>query len=161
MEKISILNWTIEFDYEKTKEHYRNHHYITEGCSCDDCKNYVEACDFVPSDMKLLSERLGIDLKKPSDLFYCTDYSDGTCLYWAGYDIVGKIIEGPEKIEEIVVNKNSETERKAITVPEKKFFTEGFEICFYTINPIIIGELKYPCITLDLNGKFIRVYNET
>ena len=71
MNKKEILDWEIEFDFEFTNKYYENLPYITDGCTCLNCANYEEACEYIIPEMKMLSIELGIDLKKPCDLFYC------------------------------------------------------------------------------------------
>jgi len=159
MERIKILEWEIEIDKEKTIQHYKSLPLVSNGCCCDECINYVQACDYVPSEFLALTEGLGINLKKAAETFYCADYDDGTCLYWVGCDIIGRIVNGPDrtmKQEKIQVWKEHKTPDR---VPDKKTFIKGFDICFYTISPITINGVEFETITLDFEGVFLRIPN--
>ncbi|MGE8037646.1 hypothetical protein [Lysinibacillus sp. NPDC093692] len=96
MKQITIGSWTIEVDVNKTKEFYRKHHLITEGCDCDFCANFVLACDKFPPAIKELFNLLGIDPRKEGEVSEYMENKDGTHLYGAFYHIVGRIIEGPK-----------------------------------------------------------------
>lgn len=157
MERLKILDWEIEIDREKTIQHYKELPLVSNICCCSNCINYVEACSYLPIEFLNLSENLGIDFKKAAEIFYCTDYDNGTCLYWAGCNIIGRIISGPDiypKLSDIKYWEDTKAQHK---IPNKLIYTNNFHICFYTIPPIIINELQFDAITLDFNGILLRI----
>lgn len=160
MVRVEILDWVIDFDFEKTTKYYESLPYLTNGCTCIDCINYEKACDLIIPEMRELSKLLGINLKKPCDIFYCLDYGDGTCLYWVGYDIIGIIVKGPNIVVQKVSNLSIKSDSKSPIVPVHRAYADGFEISFYSLPSILIDGIEFQRITLDLNGRFLRVVKE-
>lgn len=159
MEHIKILEWELDINKERTLEHYISLPLVSDGCTCNECINYVQACDYVPTEFLALTEGLGIDLKKAAETFHCGDYGNGTCMYWAGFDIIGRIVSGPDRIPKLDITQNLEEHKTPDKIPDKKRYIKDFDICFYTISPIKINGVLYQAITLDFEGIFLRVYN--
>lgn len=157
MERLKVLDWEVEIDREKTMEHYKELPLVSDRCCCHNCINYVQACSYVPTEFLNLSRNLGIDFKKAAEIFYCTDYDNGTCLYWAGCDIIGRIVSGPDRYPKSSDIKYGEEDKSLYKVPNKMSYTNNFDICFYTIPPIIINGVQYEAITLDFEGILLRI----
>lgn len=139
MEHLKILDWEIEIDRETTIEHYKELPFVSDRCCCDNCINYVQACDHIPLEFLNLSRDLGIDFKKAAEIFFCTDYENGTCLYWAGCDIIGRVVSGPNRYPMLSDIKNCEEEKPPHKIPNKLSYINNFDICLYTISPIIVN----------------------
>lgn len=157
MERLKILDWEIEIDREKTIEHYKELPLVSDRYCCYNCINYVQACSYIPTEFLSLSKNLGIDLKKAAEIFYCTDYDNGTCLYWAGCDIIGRIVSGPDRHPKLSDIKYWEEGKAPHKIPNKMSYTNNFDICFYTIPPITINEVQFGAITLDFEGILLRM----
>ncbi|MBS3680772.1 hypothetical protein KGF86_11140 [Ornithinibacillus massiliensis] len=96
MKRMELGSWIIEVDVMKTKEFYNHYHLITEDCDCEDCANYVLACETFPHEIKALFHSLGIDPRKEGEISHYIANQDGTHVYGIFYHIVGRIIDGPE-----------------------------------------------------------------
>ncbi len=96
MKKIKLNNWFLEFDYEKTKEFYGSYHLITDGCDCLNCKNFVQAINYLPTDVLSFITSFGIDPRKEGEISEYCENGDGTHLYGGFFHIVGRLISGPD-----------------------------------------------------------------
>jgi hypothetical protein len=68
MKQIKLNNWHLEFDCDKTKEFYASYHLITDDCECMNCKNFVEAINYLPKDVLTFIASFGIDLRKEGEV---------------------------------------------------------------------------------------------
>lgn len=159
MEKIKILDWTIEIDREKTIEYYKSIPYVAELCECEDCLNFEKACKLINDDIKELFNKLGVDVQKSQELFYCTDNDDGTCLYWAFCDIIGTIIEGEDCMiyDRIPENKETGLSEAYLSHPVLVTYRDGFDIGFNKRQDLEYRGIKYKAICLQFEGVFKRV----
>ena len=91
MEQISLMNWLLEVDVEKTKDFYSKD---IELCDCLYCQNYMEACNHIDNSVMEIFATFGINSSKPSHLSFFDEMEDGMRLYHMNYHIVGKLVEG-------------------------------------------------------------------
>lgn len=159
MDKIKILDWIIEIDREKTIEYYNSMPYVKELCECENCLNFEKACEFIKDEVRELFNKLGIDIKKSQELFYCMDNDDGTCLYWAFCDIIGNIIKEKDCMITDRIPENKETGLSEILIshPVLISYIEGFNIGFNKRQDLEYSGIKYEAICLQFEGVFKRV----
>lgn len=53
--------------------------------------------------------------------------------------------------------KNCEKDKPPHKIPNKLSYINNFDICLYTISPIIVNGVKFEAITLDFEGILLRI----
>ena len=83
----------IDIDVEKTREFYRTANIITDGCTCDGCRNYVKATQYFPKNVQELFDEWGIDLNKAAEIWAICGFDNGKVLLYGGfYHVCGKLL---------------------------------------------------------------------
>jgi hypothetical protein len=91
--RIAVAEWELEVDAQATAVAYR---LLGEPCSCAYCRNYRQAYTALPSELLQLLDSLGVDPASPVHTSEVCESPDGTHLYIVYYDVVGRIISGPD-----------------------------------------------------------------
>lgn len=68
---ISTHGWEFDFDYDKTREYYKNNE---NRCTCAPCRNFYQNVDSLPLDLVSFLEQFGIDVSRPIE--QCSDFAD-------------------------------------------------------------------------------------
>lgn len=85
-------DYQLEIDVEKTRAFYETADTITDGCTCDGCRNYALAVDGFPQSVKEFFAMLGVDLQKAAEIIPWCAEDDGKALFYGGfYHICGRI----------------------------------------------------------------------
>lgn len=92
--KFTFGNTTIETTHCENTEYYRNIPIITDECSCDKCRNFINGVSRLAPEISHFFTELDIDIKKPVSLsaLYSENNGNSVC-YWAFYELCGSIIE--------------------------------------------------------------------
>lgn len=99
MDRVTYGPWVIEIDRRRTEEFYASHHLITQDCSCTDCLHYVQACENFPAEIREFFSALGVDPRKEGEVSEFGRNKDSMQLYIVFYHFAGKIIDGPDQLE--------------------------------------------------------------
>ena len=86
--------YKLDVDVEKTKKFYETAERLSEGCSCDGCRNFEQAVDILPRPVTEFFAMLGID---PKRICECTAFSRKTnnALFYQGFcHACGTVLEG-------------------------------------------------------------------
>ncbi len=86
--------YQLDLDVEKTIEVYKKLDYVSQGCSCLNCKNFESATDHVSSEIKSFFDQIGVDIKKPAEIYVNFSDEEGITHYGGFYHICGKILKG-------------------------------------------------------------------
>lgn len=84
--------YKVDVDVARTKAFYQNALYASEQCPCDGCQNYVRAVDTFPKAVLMFFASLGIDPKKPSEVWVNNPDHNGLLLYHGFYHLCGTIL---------------------------------------------------------------------
>ena len=87
-------NYKVDIDAEKTRRLYEKAETVTEGCSCQSCRNFYHAVDALPQPVRDFFEKLGIDLKRAFDATGWYREKDGTVHYTGILMACGNVLEG-------------------------------------------------------------------
>lgn len=85
----------VEIDVHKIREFYDLAPIITDGCSCDGCRNYISAIDRFPPPVKKFFSKTGFDAKKATEIITWHSEGNGSALHYGGfYHLCGRLIKG-------------------------------------------------------------------
>lgn len=99
LRNIKITDWDLEVDFTRTHEYYSNHN-IDDDCKCTSCKNYRVNCQYFSSQLMEFFQSLGVDPSKEGEFMEFGPSKDGNVIYMGFYHLVGKIIDGPDYVED-------------------------------------------------------------
>jgi len=93
--QMAFNDWVVEVDVEKTKSYYNNYS-VDNDCSCLYCENYRAYCE------QLLSPalKIGIDPRKEGEFMDLNNGDDKNRPVLGMYHLIGRIISGPDNLEE-------------------------------------------------------------
>lgn len=97
----------LDVDVERTRKFYaRDNRW---QCDCRDCRNYDKAILAAPEAVVTFLRSLGIDPRKPAEVFNVTGMpeADGTIWYNGWYHVCGTLVECPETVTETVSENGS------------------------------------------------------
>ncbi|MDE6642276.1 MAG: hypothetical protein K2K63_17335 [Acetatifactor sp.] len=79
----------LDIDVQKTRSFYRKSANVSESCSCPGCRNYENAAGILPDEIKCFFNSIGVDIKKPAEVYVNSAHSDGSLLYGGFYHLCG------------------------------------------------------------------------
>ena len=94
LQQVRLLDWLLEIDREATISAYCQA--STQDCDCAYCRNYRQACVQLPFALLHVLDTLGIDPSRPTEAIEYCENEDGTHFYSGMYNVVGRIIDGPD-----------------------------------------------------------------
>lgn len=87
--------YIIDVDVEETQLCYKEQMLTTDNCGCDGCRNYLLAYELFPEKVKAFFEKLGIDGRKPYEVYEnCRECEGRQCFYGGSYFLCGTVIKG-------------------------------------------------------------------
>ncbi len=87
-------SYALDIDIQKTRLFYQKAAAVSVGCSCPGCRNFEKAVESLPDEIKHFFDTLGIDGKKPAEVYVYTVNGDGLVLYGGFYHLCGKLLSG-------------------------------------------------------------------
>ncbi len=100
-------DYVLDVDVERTREFYaRDDRW---QCDCQNCRNYDKAILTAPETVLAFLQSLGIDPRKPAEVFNVTGMQeeDGTIWYNGWCHVCGTLVECPENMTETVSENGS------------------------------------------------------
>lgn len=91
---VELGQYQLDIDVDKTREAYKAMRNLTEGCSCQGCRNYEKAVEVLPKEVWDFFDMLGIDMKKVTEVYVNTANLDGTLFYGGFYHLCGQMLAG-------------------------------------------------------------------
>ena len=67
LQKIVLGGYRLAVDVEKTRAYYAAHPLPWVTCTCGGCRNFVQAVNLLPEEVKAFFDRLGVDPEKPAE----------------------------------------------------------------------------------------------
>jgi hypothetical protein len=97
--KVTIARWVIDYDRDQTRLGYDP---VTAGlgCDCATCRNFLSVGQQVFSlEAHKLFEALGVDYRKPAEVFHNARLADGLHHYAGWFHFIGNIESGADVLE--------------------------------------------------------------
>lgn len=86
--------YVLDIDIQKTRSFYQKADPVTAGCSCSGCRNFEKSFKTLPDEIKRFFDALGIDGKKPAEVYTNTVNADGLVSYGGFYHLCGRLLRG-------------------------------------------------------------------
>lgn len=90
--RMEFGQFVLDVDPKRTQAYYETDPGI--GCDCSGCRNYPLAMEALPEEAKEFFRSLGIDPKKPAEVYVNCTQEDGTLFYGGFYHLCGRLIRG-------------------------------------------------------------------
>lgn len=146
---LTFDKFTINVDIEKNREFYRSAETLTKGCDCDGCRNYEKAADSFPESVKEFFEKLGIDPKKPAEIYVNCSEDNGKKLFYGGfYHLCGIVIDGDNAW--ISQKVDSTTTISHINEDYQYKIAEGYFVIFSSGEALFENGFSKPIIIMDI-----------
>lgn len=92
--EVQFGSYMLDIDIQRTILFYEKANTVSTGCSCPGCRNYEKAAESLPDEIKCFFNALGIDGKKPAEVYVNRVYPDGLVSYGGFYHICGRLLRG-------------------------------------------------------------------
>lgn len=152
MERVKILDWTIEVDRANTKTFQG--HLLTPSisCGCLYCQNFEKAVPNLPKKFVEVLTELGIDENKPAEVYKIYEVEKGLHFYGGWYHFIGRFLEGEDSY--------SATDEKT---RQAKFqqLDKGFSIGFTTTTNLVAKDFPRPVLQIEFTGTLPWLLDET
>lgn len=145
--RLTLGDYILDIDTEETKNYYRSERYVSEGCDCDGCQNYALASDQLTFEVSKLFSELGIDIKKPAEVY--VNYSENNILCYGGfYHICGKIIEGESPW--VITLETEDTMTSHLEEENMIGIANNYKIAFQEECSLLGKNFPRPCIQMEI-----------
>jgi|GEM_PF-132810 len=145
--------YVLDIDVEKTREYYEHKYAHEHYCSCAGCHNYEKAIAYAPKEIFDFFSQLGLDVRKPGEVYTLYTDDDGLVEYGGWYHLCGKVIEG-EKVKE-----HSDIRRIPLDIhyPSLECANQGiikeFSVSFREACSCLPDDFPLPAFQLDISAK--------
>lgn len=136
--------YILDIDVEKTRAFYLGAARITDGCTCQGCRNYEKWASSLSGASRAIFEGMGILPEKSPEVYVNCPNSDGSLFYGGFYHLSGTIMQGSEPWKEISVNISA--------LDEDPFFplTPGFRAAFTENVALLEKDFPAPVIQMEI-----------
>ena len=147
-------NYVLDIDVDETRNFYITARSISKGCSCSGCRNYEKAMDFVSKEVNSFFSQLGIDVKKPCEVYVNCTNTDNSVLYSGLYHVCGKMISGESAFISTGPNSKYLDEKRLLTL------TRDFRVFFQRELLLLEDSFPLPAIQLEILANIPWVIKE-
>lgn len=134
--EFSFGGYRLLVDAEKTREYYAAHPLPWVTCTCNGCRNFVQAVKLLPEEVRSFFAQLGVDPEKPGETSWFT-LTPAEASGDAWYHICGTILAGGEAPEGQRFN-------------EWLDVTEKFRAAFSPECYLLPEDFPRPCFQMDV-----------
>lgn len=159
MTTLQLSGWSIEFDKAATAAAYRPVPFVNQGCKCLSCENYYRAALHFPQIVLDFLANMGIDVRKPSEIYDCCTITDGKVLYGGFYHIVGNYLSGNDAWQPVKKKRFWHKVTASHPAPFHKI-EEGFEVGFTTMVALVPAGFPRPILQMEVSFEVPWVLEE-
>ena len=146
--RLEFGQFVIDADPERTRAYYETDPGIT--CTCSGCRNYARAAEAFPEGLRDFFRTLGIDSKKPAEVYVNCTQKDGTLFYAGFYHLCGKLVQGQGGWHTVVsddTGKTSAWDRESCYP-----VADGFLIAFTEDAALVAPDFPRPVLQLEIDA---------
>lgn len=154
---IKLNDCILDVDVERTRAFYERSdvHTIAQQCSCINCQNFDKAIMEVPARVTEFLLSLGIDPRKPAEVYNATGELEkgGTIWYNGWYHVCGTVVESPEMAEETLLDTGVIMKR---TCWEHSYSPDPdfpFKVLPILDNALLHNDFPTPVIQLEIDTR--------
>jgi hypothetical protein len=145
--RTELGEYILDIDVCENEKYYKNERYVSEGCECDGCRNYELAVDQVSTDVREMFNKLGIDIKKPAEVY--VNCSENNILFYGGfYHLCGTIVKGESPWE--VVSETKTSTVRHLNENRMICLEKSFRIAFQEGCALLDENFPRPCIQMEI-----------
>lgn len=148
--------YVLEVDIQKTRSFYQNANNVSAGCSCQGCRNYEKAAEILPDEVKQFFDALGVDIKKPAEVYVNMVNDDGLLLYGGFYHLCGRLLGGESAWVPDKSNKKAFYWDKSKTYSVSK----DLQVSFKEDRSLVEGGFPEPVLQMDIEANIPWVLEE-
>ena len=146
--------YQIDVDVEKTKTFYTKANVVSDGCSCDGCRNYERAIGTLSHEIISFFDKLGVDMKKVCEVYVNCKNSDGTLLYGGFCHICGVLLLGENEWVSDSASASHWEDGKSFPI------TDSFHISFQKECSLLENEFPLPALQMEISANIPWVLPE-
>ena len=158
-----FAHFEVDVDVERTRAFYQAARVMTDDCSCSGCRNFVKAMNFLPEKVTTFFTRLGVDMKKLTEIWVNCTNADGTISYNGLSNVCGKLIAGENAWVTCWEEKDPRKPYGVTKYWEEEntySITNDFRISFQEDCSLVDIDFPRPVIQLDLSADIPWVLDE-
>ncbi|MCM1523753.1 MAG: hypothetical protein NC120_04770 [Ruminococcus sp.] len=141
----------IEIDREKTAEFYRTAPVLSENCQCAYCRNYEKAADILSDAIQDFFKSVGVDIKKPAEVYHNCKTGDNAADYGGFYHLCGRILKG-EDIWKRISDPSDKTTVCAMETDLMHKAGDGFLVGFTDNICLLEDNFPRPVIQMEISA---------
>jgi hypothetical protein len=146
--------YKLDIDVEKTRDFYKTASLVSADCSCDGCRNYEKAIDFLPQKVISFFAQFGVEMKKVCEIYVNYARADDVVEYGGFYHVCGKVIAGDSAWIPTSPNTKHLEESKLFPI------TEDFKVAFHEDYNLLKDAFPLPVIQVELLANIPWVLEE-
>lgn len=150
--------YALDIDIQKTRLFYQKANNVSVGCSCSGCRNFEKAIEVLPDEIKGFFDALGIDMKKPAEVYVNTVNADGLVLYGGFYHICGRLLGGESAWVTVKSNKKATTFYWDIS--KAYSISKDFHVSFQENCCLVEDGFPEPVLQLEIEANIPWVLDE-
>lgn len=162
---ISFGHFRLNINTEKNRAIYKNLKRLSQAYGCSGCRNFEKAADSMPDEVKRFFDSIGIDMKKPTEVYANAVNSDGLLIYGGFYHLCGTLLTG-ESAWTKIPSETEGTETFYWEASKTYSVSKGFDVCFQknvvwwkTVSKVLFCSWKYMHSYLGYCRKRTHIYN--
>ncbi len=150
--------YALDIDIQKTRSFYQKAESVSAGCGCPGCRNFEKAVQTLPDETKRFFDSLGIDAKKPAEVYVNTVNADGSVSYGGFYHVCGRLLGGESAW---VTIKRSKKARTAYWDTSKTYpVSKNFHVSFQEDCSLVEDGFPEPVLQMEIEAELPWVLEE-
>lgn len=150
--------YALDVDVEKTRLFYQRADNVTVGCDCSNCRNYEKAVEVLSDEIKSFFDSLGIDIKKPAEVYANVVKDDGLVLYGGFYHLCGRLLSGESAW--VAVESNEKTRSSYWDTSKTYSVSKDFHVSFQEDCFLVEDGFPKPVLQMEIEANIPWVLEE-
>lgn len=146
--RLEFEPFLIDADPECTRAYYESASGI--GCDCSGCRNYERAAAEFPQELLEFFRTLGVDPKKPAEVYVNGTQEDGRLWYGGFYHLRGALLRGKGGWRMVAADEMCQT---SVWEPESCYpVSDSFRIAFVEDAALVDPNFPRPVLQMEIDA---------